>query len=83
MSDNHTHSHEGHTHEGHTHHNPEEAAALLKYMIDHNKHHGEDLHEICHALADAGKNEAAELVHKAMHIYEDGNEALEQALKLL
>ena len=84
MSDNHTHSHshEGHSHT-HAHQSPEESVALLTYMIDHNKHHGEDLHEVYHALEHAGKTEAANALHKAMHLYEDANAALEEALKLL
>lgn len=87
MSD--THTHDGHTHShGHhhgdmAHHSPEEAKALLNYMIEHNEHHGEDLHEIYHALSESGSLEAAELVHKAMHLYEDGNEQLRQALTRL
>ena len=88
MCDNHDHGHchEGHSHDHHSHgqaHSPEETVALLTYMIDHNKHHGEDLHEIYHALADSGKAEAAELLHKAMHLYEDGNALLADALKMI
>ncbi len=86
MSDNHSHthshSHEGHSH-AHSHQSPEESVALLTYMIDHNKHHGEDLHEVYHALESAGKTAAAEALHKAMHLYEDANAELEEALKLL
>lgn len=88
-SHNHEHSHDGHTHththshEGGAHHSPEETRALLSYMIEHNEHHGEDLHEIYHALADGGSGEAAELVHAAMHLYEEGNDKLKLALERL
>jgi hypothetical protein len=92
MCDNHTHEHE-HSHEhGHDHccgggehtaHSADENIALLNYMIDHNRHHGEDLHELYHALAAAGKADAAAQVGEAMHFYEHGNEKLAAALKLL
>ena len=49
----HTHTHaDGTTHtHAHTHSHsaassPEEALALLKYMLDHNKHHAEELHDL-------------------------------------
>lgn len=64
-------------------HSGDETVALLNYMIDHNKHHGEDLHEIYHALINSGKAEAAELVHSAMHEFDHGNEKLAEALKLI
>lgn len=94
MGDHHEHSHShdhghdlehphAHTHEGGKTQTPEETVALLKYMVEHNRHHGEDLHEIYHALADAGSAETAEIVHQAMHLFEDANEKLEQAMKKL
>lgn len=84
----HGHTHEGehchcHTHEGQNAQSANETVALLNYMIDHNKHHGEDLHEIYHSLEAAGNKEAAELVHEAMHLYDHGNEKLAEALKLI
>lgn len=95
MSDlEHTHDHEHehcgeHTHP-HTHdhgdmtpHSDEENLALLGYMIEHNEHHGEDLHELYHSLENAGKHEAATLVGDALHYYEHGNEKLAEAKKLL
>lgn len=88
MSEIHTHTHEdghGHCHDEHEHraHSAGEDAALLKYMIDHNRHHNEDLHELYHSLADAGNKDAATLVGEAMHFFDHGNEKLESALKLL
>ena len=38
----HPHDHE-HTH-SHDHHSPEEALALLTYMLGHNRHHAQELH---------------------------------------
>ncbi len=85
----HTHSHchdhehtHAHTHEhGHTHgqHSPEEALALLAYMVQHNRHHAEELHELAHSMDD----EAAQLIHDAILDFNLGNEKLDEALKLL
>ena len=91
MCDNHTHEHE-HTHEhGHDHccggeHKAQSAVenmALLNYMIDHNSHHNEDLHELLHSLEAAGNKETAAVVAEAMHFYDHGTEKLEDALRLL
>ncbi len=79
----HDHAHQCHCHDGQKEHSTEESLALLNYMIEHNRHHGEDLHEIFHALEKAGHKPEAELVHKAMHLFEDGNETLAEAYKLL
>jgi len=85
-SHEHTHEHADHghahphTHE-HTHgeHSAEEALALLRYMADHNRHHAEELHELAHSLS----GDAAELIHAAVDLFEQGNEKLDQALGLL
>ena len=42
------HSHE-HSHE-HTASSPEEVLALLKYMLEHNRHHAEELHDLAHQV---------------------------------
>jgi hypothetical protein len=52
-------------------------------MIDHNRHHGADLHELYHSLEAAGKKDAAALVSEASAVYEKGNALLEHALKHL
>ena len=86
MSDIHTHTHDDehcHCHEDHNEHSANEDVALLKYMIEHNRHHGEDLHELFHTLDGAGKKEAAALVGEAMHFFDHGNEKLSAALNLL
>ena len=72
------HHHHGHSHE-HTEHSFEEVVALLAYMIDHNAHHAEELHELAH---DAG-DDVAELLHKAVADYQMGTEKLANALALL
>ena len=77
----HTHSHDhtqSHDHD-HQHHSPEEALALLSYMVQHNRHHAEELHELAHSLED----EPAQLLHDAILDFNLGNEKLDEALKLL
>ena len=79
----HTHDHgheQEHTHtHTHDHHSPEEALALLAYMVQHNRHHAEELHELAHSMDD----EAAQLIHDAILDFDLGNEKLDEALKLL
>lgn len=67
-----------HTHT-HDHHSPEEVLALLAYMVQHNRHHAEELHELAHSMDD----EAAQLIHDAILDFNLGNEKLDEALKLL
>ena len=77
----HTHEHE-HTHEhGHTHevHSPEETVALLTYMVGHNQHHAEELHELAHSV----EGEAQQLLHEAVVELTVGNEKLAEALRIL
>ena len=73
----HTHDHD-HCHQ-HEHHSPEEALALLAYMVQHNRHHAEELHELAHSMDD----EAAQLIYDAILDFDLGNEKLDEALKLL
>ena len=51
-------------------------------MLDHNRHHTEELHELFHALDDAGSYDAAGELETAMRYYNSGNDALENALDL-
>ena len=95
----HAHAHEGgashsHSHE-HTHSHPhshgevsafgsrDQAAALMSYMLDHNRHHAEELHELCHKLEASGKNEAALLIDEAVDRFNEGNVLLAAALEKL
>ena len=82
----HTHDHE-HSHE-HAHEHGgfasvEQAAALMKYMLDHNRHHADELHEVCHKLEDMGKADAAEKLGKALSAFYAGNDFLADALQAL
>ena len=87
----HTHEHGGHCH-AHTHadgtvhshahataSSPEEALALLKYMIDHNKHHAEELHDLAHSFDEL----TADLLHDAVDEMNEANALMEQALSLI
>ena len=51
-------------------------------MLDHNRHHADELHDICHALEDEGKAEAAAALAEALHAFDHGNDKLEKALEL-
>lgn len=74
----HTHDHE-HEHHHHEHSSPEETLALLTYMLGHNRHHAQELHELAHGVEGA----AAQLLHEAVADLEAGNEKLERALAVL
>ena len=89
MSDHeHHHEHEHHEHghhHDHEHHHehgadsPEECLALLKYMLSHNAHHAEELHDLAHST----EGEARELIHEAVKDIEQSNEKLKKAVALL
>ena len=86
MSNEHEHMH-AHTHADgttHTHSHaaassPEEALALLTYMLSHNRHHAEELHELSHMF----DNVEGDLLHDAVDKLNESNDLLEQALTLL
>jgi len=89
----HPHAHD-HSHDhAHAHSHPhehtggfesiEQAEALMKYMLEHNRHHAEELHEVCHKLEDMGKTAAADRLGKALESYYEGNDALAAALAAL
>ena len=73
-----THSH-AHTHTHATASSPEEALALLKYMLDHNRHHAEELHDLAHSFDDV----TADLIHDAVDKLGESNDLIEQALSLI
>ncbi|MBR4141945.1 MAG: cobalt transporter, partial [Firmicutes bacterium] len=57
----------------------EERLALLKYMVQHNAHHAEELHDLAHGC----EGESADLLHQAVTDIEESNKKIEAALKLL
>ena len=61
----------------------EQATALMSYMLDHNRHHAEELHELGHKLAHSGREDASRLIHDAVDQFNAGNELLEKALEAL
>ena len=79
--------HEGHDHHHHSHEEGfetiEQAVALMTYMLDHNRHHADELHDICHKLEAMGKTEAACLLEASVNSFNSGNEMLEAALENL
>ena len=90
-SHGHSHGHEhGHSHE-HSHEHGhaagfesvEQAQALMRYMLDHNRHHAEELHSVLHKLEADGNAEAVRRLDGAIASYQDGNDLLEAALKAL
>ncbi len=78
----------GHTHEHeHTHSHDampkDEDTAVLAYMLDHNKHHAQELAAIAKHLREAGKDEAAVQIEKGVEDFEKGNMRLSIALSLV
>ncbi len=85
-SHDHTHEHthaDGVTHtHSHSHDvaaSPEEALALLTYMLDHNRHHAEELHDIAHHFDSV----ESDLIHDAVDKLGESNALIEQALSLI
>ena len=78
MHDGHHHDHYSHEHGFET---IEQAIALMTYMLDHNKHHAEELHELSHKLEAMGKSDAACLLDAAVDGFVTGNAMLESALE--
>ena len=76
-------------HEHHEHHHShdimskEETLATLNYMLQHNRHHTEELLEIAHNLEHLELADAAKAVRDSAAVYSEGNEKLEAALKLV
>ena len=76
----HHHDHDyDHPHD-HGHTGLEERVAMLTYMLGHNQHHAQELHELAH---DLGDSEAAQLIHDAVVDFEVGNKKLAEALAVL
>ena len=64
-------------HHEHLHsHDPQEMLALLRYMLDHNRHHSEELL----AMAEGKTAKSAELIRQSVEQLQKGNELLSQAI---
>ena len=98
VTQTHAHSHEAghedeHNHEHHEHcgscgHDhgdkpQDEDTAVLAYMLDHNKHHAQELAVIAKHLREQGKEEAAAQIEKGVEDFEKGNMRLSIALSLV
>ncbi|MDO4261641.1 MAG: cobalt transporter [Eubacteriales bacterium] len=85
----HNHEHGGcghdHSHCGHAHGEQpkDEDTAVLAYMLDHNRHHAQELAEIAKHLREQGKEEAAAQIEKGVEDFEKGNMRLSIALSLV
>lgn len=79
----------GHTHDhcgcGHDHgaQPKNEDEAVLAYMLDHNRHHAQELVAIAKHLREQGKEDVAKQIDKAVEDFEKGNMRLSIALSLL
>ena len=81
MSEHPDHDHpHGHDHTHGAAASPEETLALLTYMLGHNRHHAEELHELAHGVENG---EACELIHAAVDDLTSSNEKLAAALSLI
>lgn len=83
----HHHDHEhGHDHcheHSHGEQPKDEDTAVLAYMLDHNRHHAQELAAIAKHLREAGKEEAAVQIEKGVEDFEKGNMRLQIALSLV
>ena len=84
----HSHSHE-HSHE-HTHSHGQAGdetlapvAAMMGYLLDHNRSHAGELGQIAEKLKANGKDEAARILAEGVSDFARGNEKLEKALELI
>ena len=57
----------------------EERLALLRYMLSHNAHHAEELHDLAHGTDGA----VSDLIHAAVKDIEESNKKIEEAIGLL
>ncbi len=62
--------------------NKDELIALIKYLIDHNTHHNEELTELLSSLTKVNQEASADVL-KAINSFNDGNLFLKEALKKL
>lgn len=70
-SHTHTHDHE-HSHDA----APDKSGILLKYMIDHNAHHAEELLDLAKTLESEGRADAAASIRESVELFLAGNEKL-------
>lgn len=76
----HEHNHEHHHHDGE---GSEKLTAILKYMLDHNIHHADELKGIVEKLKGQGLSEASGTLAESTALFDKANEKLAAVLKLL
>ena len=88
----HTHDHEHDHDHTHPHSHGEEpvqdgsltqTVALLRYMLEHNRSHAEEVKALIPKLTEQGLADAAMMLESGVSSYHDGNEWLAAALKKL
>lgn len=79
MEHTHTHTHPHDHASGLSVDSAEEAIALLEYMLHHNQHHAEELHDLAHCFDDT----SADLIHAAVDDLKQSNYKIEAALKMV
>lgn len=81
----HSHSHHDHSHDHHHHSQSdtpvEEMVALMKYMVNHNAAHAEELAELAQKLDDAGNHRAYSRIMDAVVNFDMGNATLAAVLR--
>ena len=61
----------------------EELLALMRYMANHNAAHTQELEELAHEVAHAGKSAAYDAILEAVRFFNEGNDALDRALDMM
>lgn len=79
---NHSHDHCGCDHD-HCTQPKNEDEAVLAYMLDHNRHHAQELVTIAAHLREQGKEDVAKQIDKAVEDFEKGNMRLSIAVSLI
>lgn len=74
-------AHGGHEHMENS--DDRENLALLTYMLDHNRHHSEELEELAARWEAAGHVEEAIEIRKGVEKYQEGNQYISNALAMV
>jgi hypothetical protein len=84
-SHEHDHSHKHDHDHGHAHGGGDlkETLALLNYMLSHNEQHAQEIRDWAEKLEKAGEKQAAELLFESVADFQNGNDKLDRALKIL
>ena len=80
--------HDGHDHDhSHSHSQADggltAVKAMLSYMLEHNRHHAEELRDMAHKLEHQDKDEAARTLIEGAEFFDGGNDKLKKVLEML